>query len=96
MSLHTVHSKVHVVRSWAHLYDAIESGLKVHDLRKNDRDYKVGDHMILQRFDNVHGQYSGEEMRVEITYITGRDHVPCAFSSAVLEKDYCILSIKKV
>lgn len=95
MSLH-VGSKIHYVRSWSHLYDAIDAGFKVHDLRKNDRDYKVGDHLVLQRFDNTTGTFTGEELKVEITYITGRDHVPCAFSSAVLDNNYCILSIKKV
>lgn len=89
-------SQQHIVRSWAHIYDAIESGRKTHDLRRNDRNYQVGDTMLLKRFDNVLGRYTGEEMRVLITYITGRDHVPCAVSSAVLNNDYCILSIVKV
>ena len=89
-------NKTHVVRSWAHLYDAIEIGLKTHDLRKNDRDYQVGDQLVLQRYDNTTGRYTGQEQKVKITYITGRDHVPCAFSSAVLPNDYCILSIMKV
>jgi len=30
---------------------------------------------------------------VEITYITS-NNTPCAFSSAVLDKDYCILSLR--
>lgn len=37
----------HTVKSWVHFFDAIESGNKKHDLRKNDRNYKVGDTLIL-------------------------------------------------
>jgi hypothetical protein len=85
----------HVVKSWAHFFDAIDAGLKTHDLRKNDRDYKVGDRMLLLRYDNIEGKHTGHNCLVEITYIT--DNVtPCAFSSAVLEKGYSILSIRKI
>lgn len=85
---------IHHVKSWAHFYDAIELGLKTHDLRKNDRDYKVGDTLVLQRYDNIRGCYTGEELPVEVTYITSKT-VPCAFSSAVLPADYAILSIQR-
>lgn len=84
----------HKVKSWAHFFDAIEAGIKTHDLRKDDRNYKVGDTLVLQRYDNINGQYTGEELLVEVTYITSKT-VPCAFSSAVLPADYAILSIKK-
>jgi hypothetical protein len=60
-----------------------------------DRDFKVGDTILLQEFDNVNGAYTGEELLVEITYITSRN-TPCAFSSAVLDREYAILSLKPI
>lgn len=83
----------HTVKSWAHFYDAIVAGKKMHDLRKDDRDYQVGDTLILQRYDNINGRYTGEECEAKVTYITNKQ-VPCAFSSSVLPPDYCILSLK--
>lgn len=83
----------HYVKSWAHFFDAISAGKKLHDLRKLDRDYKVGDTFVLQRYDNINGAYTGEELETEITYITS-SQVPCAFSSSALDKNYGILSIK--
>lgn len=83
----------HYVKSWAHFFDAIEAGKKLHDLRKLDRDYKVGDFLVLQRYDNINGEYTGEEAKVEITYITS-NKVPCAFSSSALDRDYGIFSLK--
>lgn len=85
----------HTVKSWAHFFDAIKAGNKLHDLRKLDRDYKVGDKLILQRYDNIEGEYTGEELEVEISYITS-NKVPCAFSSSALDRDYGIFSLKVI
>jgi hypothetical protein len=82
----------HEVKSWSHFFDAIESGHKKHDLRKNDRNFKIGDTLRLRRYDNINGMFTGQSIDRKVTYITSRD-VPCAFSSAVLESDYCILSL---
>lgn len=87
--------KTHEVKSWSHFFKAIAAGDKAHDLRKNDRDYHVGDHMILHDYDNIRGRYTGKKIKVEITYITD-ERVPCAFSSSVLDKGYAILSIKRL
>lgn len=84
---------LHEVKSWAHFYDAIAEGRKLHDLRKMDREYNVGDILVLKRYDNINGKYTGEEQRVEVTYITS-NKVPCAFSSSALDRDYAILSLK--
>jgi len=87
--------KTHEVKSWTHYYDNIVVGLKKHDLRKNDRDYKVGDELLLKRYDHFKGEFTGETMLVKITYITSSQY-PCAYSSAVLDKNYVILSIDPV
>lgn len=85
----------HHVKSWLHFFKAINDGVKTHDLRKNDRNYKIGDTLILEEYDNINGRYTGRTLEREITYITSEE-VPCAFSSAALEKGYCILSLAQV
>jgi hypothetical protein len=82
----------HRVKSWSHFYDAILAGDKLHDLRKNDRGYKVGDYMQLERYDNIKGHFTGESTQRKITFITD-NQFPCAYSAAVLPHDYCILSL---
>ena len=86
----------HFIKSWAHFYDAIAEGRKLHDLRRmDDREYNVGDILVLQRYDNINGKYTGEEQRVKVTYITS-NKTPCAFSSSALDREYAILSLQRL
>lgn len=85
----------HHVKSWSHFFQAIKKGDKLHDLRKMDRDYNVGDILVLEEYDFINGTYTGDSLEVEISYITS-NKVPCAFSSSALAKDYAILSLRKL
>lgn len=85
----------HYMKSWPWFFDAFVNGLKLHDLRKKDRDFKVGDKVYLQEFDPRNGQYTGNELLMEITYMTSND-TPCALSSNALQRDHVILSLRKV
>lgn len=40
---------------------------KTFEIRKNDRDYNVGDTLILKEWDN--GKYTGREIRRTVSYI---------------------------
>jgi hypothetical protein len=86
---------VHEVKSWSHFFQAIKAGDKLHDLRKNDRDYHVGDILVLREYDFINGRYTGHILEAVISYITD-NRTPCAFSSAVLAPGYCILSLKVI
>lgn len=84
------------VKSWVAFFQAFKRGEKKHDMRDlKDRDYKVGDILNLQEYDPFKGNYTGDEMPMKITYITSHK-TPCAFSSAALDKNYCILSLEPV
>ena len=60
---------IHEVKSWTEHFDAITSGVKYFELRKNDRGYKVGDTVVLQEFRQHIGTYSGREQKIIITYM---------------------------
>jgi ParB family chromosome partitioning protein len=64
----------------------VQNGIKNFELRKNDRDYKVGDYIILQEIDN--GTYTNRELpKIKIKYILhGGDFG--------LKKNYCILGLE--
>lgn len=87
---------IHEVKSWTFLFRALVSGQKKHDIRDmRERDYKVGDILMLKEFDMATGQYTGHYAECRITYITDKA-TPCAFSSAVLDRDFAILSLDVV
>lgn len=86
----------HKCKSWSPFFQAIKKGIKTHDLRFDfDRNFKIGDIIRLEEYLPFEGRYTGDFVNVKVTYITS-SKTPCAFSSAVLDKDYCILSIKVV
>ncbi|MFH6786298.1 DUF3850 domain-containing protein [Methylobacterium sp. MA0201] len=87
-------SRVHEVKSWPHLFEATLNGTKKHDMRRaSDRDYNVGDFLLLKEFDPKKGTYTGRQLRAKITYITSAEF-PCALSAQGLSEGYCILSLE--
>lgn len=84
----------HKVKSWPCYFQPMVDGHKKHDMRNmKDREYKIGDKMLLQEFDHTNGEYTNREALFEITYITSVN-TPCALSSAMLDNNACILSLK--
>lgn len=86
----------HELKCWPRFFDEIAAGRKRHDLRRaHDRDFQVGDRLILREFDPNTGCYTGRRQDVEVTYITSSDR-PCALFDDALHPDFCILSIALV
>jgi hypothetical protein len=86
----------HILKCWPQFFEAILAGFKTHDLRRSDdRDFRVGDTILLREFDPNSETFTGRSFRVKITYITSADQ-PCALSTRALHPDYCILSIRRV
>lgn len=77
-------NKTHELKILPEYYKAVLKGKKKFELRKNDRDYEVGDRLILNEFDGE--KYTGEFVIKNITYILKG-------GSYGLEEGYVILSI---
>ena len=83
----------HDVKSWPNFFASIIDGSRTHELRRNDRDYQVGDLMVLREFDPIGGRHTGRSATVEITSMTSQE-LPCAVSDQGLDPDFCILSVR--
>ncbi len=78
-------TKTHELKILPKYFKDIVNGDKNFELRKNDRDFKIGDSLMLKEFDN--GAYTGDSVQVVITYIlVGGEYG--------LDKDYVILGIE--
>lgn len=76
----------HELKILPEFFEAICTGEKHFEVRKDDRPYKVGDFLLLKESAG-HG-YTGREIRVGITYIL-RDRNYC-------KDGFCIMSIKLI
>lgn len=85
-------SKTHKIKIWPSYFAAIERGDKTFEWRRNDRDYAVGDMLVLREWDPAKGEaasclgYTGSSITARITYkVEGVFGMPAGF---------CILGIK--
>ena len=77
--------KIHELKILPEYFDAVRSGDKRFEIRKNDRDYHSGDILRLKEWDGQ--QYTGEELDALVRYIYyGIDEYGLA-------EGYCIMSI---
>lgn len=60
---------VHVLKLWPQYAPAVAHGDKCFEVRKNDRDFKVGDLVIYRVFDPMTQQYAALRIHATITYV---------------------------
>lgn len=77
----------HNLKTWTEYFKEVYEGNKNFELRFNDRNFKVGDFLILQDYCPIKKEYSGFSVKKEITYILQG-------GSFGLEEGYVILSLK--
>jgi hypothetical protein len=77
----------HALKIWPQFYQEVEDGNKTFEVRKNDRDFKTGDVLLLQEWDPVTEKYTGNECYKVITYI-----LP-AGTNIGIHSDYVVMSI---
>lgn len=80
--------RMHRLKTWPQFFDAIADGSKRFELRKNDRDFRVGDVLRLQEWNPNNERFTGREMDVEVTYK--------AQGIFGLAGDLCVMSIARL
>lgn len=60
----------HTLKTWPAFFGAIIERRKTYEIRKNDRNFQVGDELLLQEWDPQTKAYSGRDIIVEVTYMT--------------------------
>lgn len=78
--------KVHNLKTWPNFFQDILERRKSFELRYNDRDFNVGDVLILNEYDPKKNKYLGRVIERKIIYKI--EDIPG------LEKGYCILGIE--
>lgn len=80
----------HELKTWPVFFEAVWSGDKTFEIRKNDRGFRVGDWLRLREssFKGIETVYTGRVLLVEVTYILPA--TPGLFDL----RDLCVMSIR--
>ena len=60
----------HEIKCWPEFFNPAYLGDKPFEIRLNDRDFKVGDTILLREYDNKKDRFTGDWVFQKITYIT--------------------------
>lgn len=69
-------SKPHEVKCLPEYFQAVKRGDKTFEIRYNDRDYQVGDTLIICEWDNDRQQFTGDRVTRTISYMTDFEQGP--------------------
>lgn len=79
----------HELKTFSLYFDQIFWNIKKFELRKNDRDFQVGDFLVLREYDPVKQEYTGRSVTRRVTY--------CLYGGVFdLPEDMVIMSIDLV
>lgn len=79
---------VHYLKTESPYFQAVKSGIKPFEVRKNDRDFKVGDTLILEEVDPVKKIHTGAWVPEQIIYKLD--------DPRFVKEGYVILGIKEI
>lgn len=78
---------IHELKIWNEYFEEVFMRNKTFEIRKNDRDFKKGDTLILKEWDNFRETFTGREIARRVTYVFEG-------GSFGLEKDFVVMAIK--
>ena len=79
---------VHELKIWEAYFREVKKGNKTFEVRLNDRNFQVGDFLLLKEYDPDLEIYSGSEILCKVTYILD--------SPIYLKSGYIIMAIKEM
>ena len=80
---------IHELKTWPQYFAEIYCSLKMFEVRKSDRDFKVGDLLVLREYDPVIQEYTGRIIPVCITYILPGGQFG-------IEGGYCVMGLSNI
>lgn len=78
---------IHELKTWPTFFEAVCDGSKTFELRNDDRDFQVGDVLLLREFNLNNHRYTGRKLCRLVTY-----KLESAMFSGI-EKGYCIMGL---
>lgn len=77
----------HELKTWPKNFQMVLDGEKTFEVRRFDRDFKIGDYLYLKEYYPYTDAYSGRVISCTVTYIL-------MGGSFGIEPGFCVMSIK--
>lgn len=85
----------HSLKTWPGYFDDLASGKKTFELRLNDRDFKVGDTLLLHCWCPATGKYVKSREGFVLTLVRDVTHILHGGRFG-LEEGYIVMSLKEI
>lgn len=85
--------KTHELKCWEPFFSEVESGVKTFDVRRDDRNYHVGDILVLRRYDPKADAYNGAFLYVKVAYVLRPEAFRPLGLDLGLADGFCVLGI---
>lgn len=77
----------HELKVWPEFFSALWNLNKTFEVRKNDRDFHIGDRLLLMEWDNAAQLHTGRYVRFLVTYIL-------LGGQFGVEEGYCVMGMR--
>lgn len=67
---------IHELKTWPEPFKSLQEGVKTFEIRVNDRNFQVGDTLLLHEWNPVTKSYTGYILVRRVTYLTEWDQKP--------------------
>lgn len=81
--------KIHELKTHTEYFSAILAGTKRFEIRKDDRDFEVGDQLLLREYNRANLNYTNRILHRKVDYILRGGQFG-------LEEGYVIMSLSKI
>jgi hypothetical protein len=88
---------VHTLKSWPEFFEPVLQGKKRFELRRNDRDFQDGDHLVLREYEPGEDRFTGRELTKRVSYVMrGIGSVGSIAPLKGLSMGYAILGLEDI
>lgn len=79
--------RTHELKCWPMFFDCVANGSKTFEVRRDDRDFKAGDTLILREFDGKKAGYTGRMVRRLVTFVLPGGEFG-------IDPEFCVMSLQ--
>lgn len=83
----------HILKIWPEFFDALLCGNKKCETRINDRNYQLGDVLVLREYIKEEDRYTGRVVIYSVTHITYTKTLPLPRDKVNMPLDWAVMSV---